>query len=291
MDVVRQRGLYNATELDKEFASKSVRGMNMLADAGEELIGNTFVLVHEAHYVDNAQIGKGVSAGLQVLGFITTLATGVDVTDLASDLGSLAETYKGFRVKFHTRLYQLQWNEDIQNQFYSTMYRMPGAKTTNPKEAFDNNRSKFGLIYLGEVESSGSQTSFLGINEEHPEIMIRKACCRAVDENIADLQKKFEQFRVKSPISSIQGKNVYVAIGKKEGLTPQSEYEVLETEEVDGRIKYKRVGVIVPVEGQIWDNRYMASEEGAVGADLKVSTFKIKSGKVPYEGLFVRQIK
>ena len=55
MDLVKERGLYNATAFDKELASRSVRGKAMLADAGEELIGNTFVLVHEAHYIDNAQ--------------------------------------------------------------------------------------------------------------------------------------------------------------------------------------------------------------------------------------------
>lgn len=291
MDLVRQRGLYNATELDKEMASKSVRGMNMLADAGEDLIGNTFVLVHEAHYINNQNIGKGISAGLQIGGLLLSIATGVDVTDLTGNLADMAETFKGFRVKFHTRLYQLQWNDDIQNEFYSTMYRVPGAANAPSKEAFEQNRSKFSLAYIGEVESSGSQNSFLGINEEHPEIMIRKACCRAIDDNIADLQKKYEQFRVKSPISAVNGNEILVAIGMKEGLSATSEYEVLETEEVNGRIRYKRVGTIVPVPGMIWDNRFMALEEGAPGANLKASTFKLKSGKVPYEGLFVRQIK
>lgn len=141
------------------------------------------------------------------------------------------------------------------------------------------------------MESSGSQNSFLGISEDHPEIMIRKACCRAIDDNIADLQKKFEEFRVKSPILGIENDMITVAIGMKEGLSTASEYEIIEPEEKDGKIKYNRIGTIIPVDGKIWDNRYMAYEEGAVGSDLHFSTFKLKSGKMPSMGHFVRQIK
>lgn len=293
MQIVRNRGLYNATELDKEVASKSVRGMNMLADAGEDLIGNTFVLVHEAHYIDNAKRSRNVSAGVQIglalLGAVGGVDRGLTETTMKT-VGSVIETFKGFRVKFHTSLYQLVWNDDIQNEFYNTMYRADG-QSASLSDNFVNNRGKFQLRYIGDVTSSGSQNSFLGISEEHPEIMIRKACCRAIDENIADLQKKFEQFRIKSPIASVNGKEVTVPIGMKEGVNAESEYEILETQEVDGRIKYKRVGTIVPIANRIWDNRYMATEEGAVGSQLKGTTFKLKSGKVPYEGLFVRQIK
>ena len=52
MELVKERGLYNATEFDKQLASRSARGMAMLQDAGEDLIGNTFVLVNDIRYVD-----------------------------------------------------------------------------------------------------------------------------------------------------------------------------------------------------------------------------------------------
>ena len=42
MELVKERGLYNANEFDKQLATRSARGMAMLQDAGEELIGNTF---------------------------------------------------------------------------------------------------------------------------------------------------------------------------------------------------------------------------------------------------------
>lgn len=289
LDLVKSRGLYNASDLDIELAKRTPRGMAMLADAGEDLIGNTFVLVHEAHYIDNAQRGKNVGTGLRIAGAFAGAFLGSGVSDLFDSAADMAETFKGFRVKFHTRLYRLEWTPEDQGTFYQEYW------TDKPNEdkrlAFENNRGKFRLRYIGEVESSGSQNSFLGISEEHPEIMIRKACKRAIDDNVRDLQKAYDEFRVKSPVKAVDGKDVLVAIGLKEGLTEDSEYEVLEPEEKDGKMVYKRVGVIQPVKDKIWDNRYMAAEEGAYGADFGATTFKVKSGSMPYEGLLVRQLK
>lgn len=289
MALVQNRGLYNATSFDKELASRSVRGKAMLADAGEQLIGNTFVLVHEAHYIDNAKRAKNVAAGLRIFGALTAMA-GVDLSDAFDSLGDLAETFKGFRVKFHTSLYQLVWDDDIAGEFYTQMYAQKPDEEAKAKY-FEQNRAKFKLQYIGDVESSGSQNSFLGISEEHPDLMIRKACQRAIDDNVRDLQKKFEVFRVKSPISGVDGNEVKVPIGLKEGVNENSEYEVLEANEKDGRIEYKRIGTIVPVKDKIWDNRFMALEEGAYGADLDATTFTVKSGEKPYPGVLVRQIK
>lgn len=289
LDLVKSRGLYNATEFDREMAARSSRGMAMLEDAGEDLIGNTFVLVHEAHYIDNAKRSKNVATGLRVAGALFGAFLGSSVGDLMDTAADLAQTFKGFRVKFHTRLYQLVWDDEISSDFYKNMF----AANEDPAKmmAFNNGRKKFRLQYVGEVESSGSKNSFLGISEEHPEIMIRKACQRAIDDNIRDLQHQYEAFRVKSPITAINGDEILVPIGMKEGVNENSEYEVLEPQDKNGKIEYKRVGTISPVTGRIWDNRYMAREEGAIGSDLTATTFTVKSGKTPYPGLLVRQLK
>ena len=290
MALVQQRGLYNATVFDKELAARSSRGQAMLADAGEELIGNTFVLVHEAHYIDNAKRSQNVSTGLKIFGALAGGIIGVDVSDLFDSLGDLAATFKGFRVKFHTSLYQLVWDDETAAAFYKDMYAM-NPDDEGKRKAFEENRGRFKLKFIGDVESSGSQNSFLGISEEHPDIMIRKACQRAIDDNVRDLQHNFEVFRVKSPVTEVNGKEVKVPIGLKEGVNEDSEYEVLEANEKDGRIEYKRIGTIVPVKDKIWDNRFMALEEGAYGADLNATTFTVKSGSTPYPGVLVRQMK
>ena len=80
-------------------------------------------------------------------------------------------------------------------------------------------------------------------------------------------------------------------IGKKEGITSESRFEVLEVVEMeDGTHKYNKVGEIQPVEGQIWDNRFMAEEEGAAGSNLKYTTFRTVSGKDFAKGMLIREI-
>lgn len=296
MDLIKARGLYNASEFDKEMASHSVRGSAMLADAGEDLISNTFLLVNEVHYIDKNQGAKVAGGVLAVLGFIGgVVASAVTKDDkwigvgAASGVaaGAIAATYKGFRVIITTRLYQLQWDEETANTFYKMHYTETPDETK--RLAFERDRNMFKLKYIGKVNSSGSDVSFLGINERHPEVMVRKACQRAIDDNVADLQHAYEQFRVKSPILTVSP-DLTVPIGKKEGISRQTTFEVLEAREQDGKVRYVKVGTVKPNPAKIWDNRFMAKEEGAEGADLGSTSFVIVSGKNLYPGMLLREI-
>ena len=289
MELVKERGLYNATEYDRILAEKSARSTALLMDAGEDLIGNTFVLVNDIRYVDKSKAGAAVGMGLRILGALAGAATGnSDFADLGDSYGSLAETLKGFKVKINTFLYKLEWDEATSAVFYKDQY------TSTPdivkKEEFEDGRGKYRLKYVGKVESSGSTTSFMGIKLDEPVEMVRKACQRALDENVASLQHEFEEFRTKSPLVSAQPLTAYV--GMKEGVTKDSKFEVLEIIEKDGGAReYKRVGVIKPVDGLIWDNRYMSEEEGAASATLGCTTFKKVSGGDFFPGMLIREIK
>lgn len=288
VELVKERGLYSASEMDKAIASQLQRGTAMLEDAGEELIGNTFVLVNDIRYIDKSKGSKAVGVTLKLLGALAGGLTGDrSYTDMGQSMGDIAETFKGFRVKIYTHLYQLEWNDEIADDFYRNMYC--DTPDDDKKSAFEKGRSKFRLKYVGTQESSGSTTSFLGIKEDEPEMMVRKACQRALDENVANLQKNFDQFKVKVPLLSIDP--LTAPIGKKEGITEESEFEVLEVQEKEGRTVYKRVGVISPVRNLIWDNRFMAVEERAEGATLGYTTFKKVSGGDFYPGMLIREIK
>ncbi len=288
MELIKERGLYNASVFDQELAARSTRGIAMLEDAGEELIGNTFVLVNEIKYIDKGQRSSNWGAALAILGEVAAAASDMDVFRNTGYLaGSMVSTIKGFRVKINTRLYRLVWDEETATNFYRNYYSaVPDAGAVS---RFNQDRLNFHLEYIGNVESSGQQTSFLGIKEDRPDIMIRKACQRALDENVADLQKKYEQFRIKSPLVSVGPITAYV--GKKEGITPDSRFEVLEAQEKDGKTVYKRVGTLRPNPSKIWDNRFMATEEKAYGAEFGATEFIKESGGDFYPGLLIRQIK
>ena len=287
MELVKERGLYNATEFDKQLASRSARGIAMLQDAGEDLIGNTFVLVNDIRHVDKNQGAKTASSILKILGSIAAAATGTNIDDLTDNIGDMVETIKGFKVKINTFLYKLDWTDDIATQFYQDQY---GAVPDPTKKAnFDAARGNYNLKYVGKVESSGGTTSFLGINEDQPVVMVRKACQRAIDENVVDLQRNYEEFRTKSPLVSVEPITAFV--GMKEGVTAKTKFEVLEVVELEnGKHKYNRVGVIQPIENLIWDNRFMAVEEGAQGATLGYTTFRKVSGKEFSKGMLIREM-
>ena len=292
MDLVKERGLYDATEFDRQMAERSARGKAMLEDAGEELIGHTFVLVNDIRYIDKAQksaLWGGILAGLGAAAgaSLGNANLGRSVTNLSQSVGNIVETIKGFKVKINTFLYQLVWDDETAAVFYEKQYT--DVPDPAKRDAFNNARGTYRLKYVGKVESNGSTTSFMGVNLDKPENMVRKACQRAIDENIVDLQTEFEEFRTFTPI--LTSEPITASIGMKEGVSAKSRFEVLErVEESDGSYSYNRVGVVAPVEDQIWDNRYMAVEEGAKGATLGRTTFKKVSGSTPMAGMLIREI-
>lgn len=290
LDTIKARGLYDASAFDRELASRSPRGLAMLEDAGEDLIGNTFLLLNEVNYIDKskrsavwAAIGSVAVGALMAYGG----ASGSDISNTMQNTATIISSYKGFSVKIRTRLYRLVWDPEISSRFYTECYSSSGDE--NKKLAFENMRSDFRLEYVGEVVSKGGRTSFLGINEEEPELMIRKACARAIDENIVDLQHKFEPFRIKTPISAVEPV-IKATIGAKEGVTATSKFEVLEAREKDGKIEYHRVGTVKPVANQIWDNRFMADAEGGAASGYGATTFVKTSGGDFYPGMLLREI-
>lgn len=287
MELVKERGLYNASEFDKQLALRSARGLAMLQDAGEELIGNTFVLVNDIRYIDKNKGAKTAGSVLKILGSVAAAYTGTDIDDLTDNVGDMIETIKGFTVSINTFLYKLEWDEEQANLFYQEQYGDGVDKTKWSN--FENARDTYKLKYVGKVESKGGTTSFLGINEDEPILMVRKACQRAIDENVVDLQRNYEEFKTTTPLVSVEPLTAY--IGMKEGVSSNSKFEVLETIEMeDGTRKYKKVGIIEPIDNLIWDNRYMASEEGAIGANLDYTTFRTVSGKNFSKGMLIREL-
>lgn len=290
VELVKERGLYNASEFDKELAAQSFRGKALLEDAGEELIGQTFVLINDISYIDKANAGKTAGAIFRALGSVMATVTNTSsYNDLGNLAGSAAETLKGFRVRINTHLYQLVWDDAIAMDFYQNYYT--AVPDPDKCKAFETKgRWNYKLKYIGSQQSDGGTTSFLGVNLAEPEQMIRKACQRALDENVANLQRNFESFKIKTPL--VDTEPLRAEIGMKEGITADSKFEVLEAQMDDnGKTIYKRVGVVKPIANLIWDNRYMAQEEGAEGADLRYTTFKKVSGGNFYPGMFIREIK
>ena len=294
LTLIKERGLYNASEFDRSIAEHSIRGNALLEDAGEDLIHNTFVIVNDIKYVDQEAAGQAAGVALQVLfglaGAFTSAYTGTNVQSSFNAAGEgmnqMMRTLKGFKVKVHTYLYRLKWDEETAARFYGEMYSSWGEE--EKKSAFEQNRDLFKLEYVGSQMSSGKDISFLGVNLDTPDAMVRKACMRAIDENVANLSRNFEPFKVKVKLTSVAP--IQAPIGMKEDVTEKTKFEVLLPEVVNGRTRYKHIAVIQPIAGLIWDNRYMAAEEGAVGSTLNYTTFTKVSGGEILPGMLIREM-
>ena len=291
VDLIKERGQYNATELDVAIANQSARGLAMLSDAGEMLIGNTYMLVNDMTYAtaeERAAVAKGV---LSILGAVADgVLGGSTFTDLADAGGMIADSFTGFSVKNHSYLFRLNWNDEIAAIFYDEYY------ITEPDPAKVEkflNDDRFTLTYVAHEYEFGEKTSVKGKYDRHD--LIKMVCTRSLDKNIAALQLQYEDFKVKTPVHEIvydaNGKEVgyAVKIGLKEGITDKSTFQVVR-KEIDpetNRTTYKHVANLKPVKGHIWDNRYMAAEEQEEGSELTYSLFKKTAGGEILPGMLV----
>lgn len=291
LSLIAERGMYNASASDLAMAMKSQRGHAVLTDAGEQLIGNSFLLVHNVTYIDKeeqAQTAKRVFNGISsVFGALF----GTNIVSTVADVGAMvSNTIAGFAVNVESMLYQLQWDNETADRFYAQYFYGKDEVDLSKKTAFEEEKGLFKLVYVGSYTARSDKTVMRGLNE--PEEVFRKVIARAIDKNIVALQKKFEMFKVVVPIYQVQGDQVLVQIGLKEGVSASSRYEVIErTEDENGKISYRRKGVIKPNPKMIWDDRYMAVEEEADNAGLSYTTFDIVSGSGFYPGMMVREIK
>lgn len=297
MDLIKERGNYNASVEDVAMALRTTRGKAMLEDAGEQLIGNTFIIVNDISYVNKqakADIFGAFFEGISLIAGVIPGSKGGDVAKLVKNTGSLGNSISslvaGFTVKIESYLYRLVWNDEIANTFYTQYYYDSNNPDPTKKRAYNMAGKQFELEYIGKYEATSSKTVLKGLKNDDDVFM--KVLTRALDENIVQLQKQHDVFKVTAPVFKVDNDVLCVHIGMKEGVSPSSRYEVLErVEDEEGRISYKRKGVIRAVKDKIWDNRCMAIEEEAEGANLGFTVFEKVSGDDIYPGMLVREIK
>lgn len=298
MNLISERGSYDASALDITIAKSSSRGLSSVSDAGEELIGNTFVVVTRFNYVSM----ESIAAAANKLGnFAAQLAAAsgntVDPSVLAA-ADSAAKQATGYAVTSTSYLYKLNWNDSIEAVFYQNYWIDDSNFDATKKAAFDTTKL-FTLELIGSEKANASILDIKLSNKTQDEL-IAKATVNAFDAVLAKLQRKYEIFRTKTPLLS--GDPITAKIGLKEGIEPGDKFEVLEQTQdpKTGKTVYVKVGKIKVERGMIWDNRFGAEEiekpkvldgtSAAGSAPTQVidrTTFS--GGKGFYSGMLIRQ--
>lgn len=302
MSLISERGFYDASQLDIRLAEQSVRGKAQLADAGDQLIANTYVMVNDITFVDRGEVSSGVATGLRIFGAIAGALVGADFTDATDATADMVNDIDGFKVNITSYLYRLSWSEDKLWDFYSRFYAdhtYSDADRIAIRDRFNSiagNDPIFKLDYVGKTTTSaGNMSSKYFVTKSKADQML-KVCTRAIDKSIVQLQREYDEFKVNVPIYSINDDGtVDVQIGLKEGVNLKSEYDILmPVEDENGRLSYQKIGSMRPVKDKIWDNRYGAMEDAeALASDksakadedaadgnayLDATTFKVLSG-------------
>lgn len=292
MELIKERGLYDATALDVQNAIHTTRGTALLADAGEELIGQTFIIVNDLTYITAEQKAEAAKLAMSIIGGLGDALLGNGTVSKATNAASeLADSFTGFNVRNHSYLFQLQWNDSIAAVFYQNYYTE--VPDSGKVAAFMNDTSLFKVKYVAHEYEHDENSVFKGKYDRHD--LIKLNCARSQDKNIAKLQVSYEDFKLKTPIYQIltneNGKIIgYAAkVGMKEGITEKSKFQVVQriVDPQTNRTKYRFVANMKPVKGKIWDNRYMATEENTKDANLNYTVFKKKGGGEIYTGMLL----
>lgn len=310
MELIQERGFYDASQADINAASLSTRSLAALGDAGEDLIGKTFMIVNDITFVDKGEKSQKAAAAFSIIGRLAAAITGADgLADVGDAVAAGVNEIDGFTVNITTYLYRLVWNDDCAGMMYTQYWQDPNNPDPDRKAAFDNS-DIFRLQYVGKATSQAQNTSSKSFSKYSKSEQMLRTCARAVDHSIVALQREFDEFKVNVPVTKVnEDGTVEVAIGLKEGVTEKSRYEVLMAVKAnDGHVRYQHIGTLAPVKGKIWDNRFGALDEAVeaqaqgktiedAGEDgesgnalLTGTTFKVteKTGKI-MPGVLVRE--
>jgi hypothetical protein len=287
MGKIMERGRYSASMLDAKVADGSAMGKNLLRDAGNELIMNSFILFTNLTLIDNHRFVKKAEfhtrSALQPKahkGALTALKHKTK-EEVSSSLN------QGHMIWTTGYLFRLKWNEEIENTFYSEMWLSRGEENPERKALFETT-DLFELEYVGNSYAQSVAAKKL-LQEDSKDALLTRLTLRNIEACYNRLQKTYDVFKTKTPLLSVNPASAQ--IGMKEGLEGGERFEVLEVrEDPDTGIQsLHRVGVIQVDKNKIWDNRFGADE--LLGADNQSGrTYFTGSGNY-LPGMLIRQIK
>lgn len=277
--LIKDRAFFNATEQEKVAAAEQSAGRSVIDaimdNGGTELLKNSFVTVSRFRYLNGKQLAeeimKNTAIGAQYLP--------QPAADAAMSAASIAATAtelavgKGYVIYTTTYLYRLVWNNDVY---------MAIADAANDIDKY-NALKCFSLEYIGD---ESTYATIAGKNKT-PEEATKFATVRSLDKVIAKLEKKYEVFRTKTPLVTIEPE-ITANIGTKECVEKGDKYEILERgiDPKTNEITYKRVGLLTV--DQVGNNMGDDNDDQNASAN-PYTTFKGKVSKKVHVGSLIRQ--
>ncbi|HRG20414.1 MAG TPA: hypothetical protein PLQ57_05265 [Saprospiraceae bacterium] len=263
VEVLKQRGLYNANDNDFLAATASKRGETVLMDMGLKLVNQSYVLVYD--YFD-----------------IMTMDEYYD----SKNIDAKSRTSNGYKVKAKSYLFRLDFSEAVAADFFKNYWVGKGDKDLKTKmNAFDQATFTWIPIANQRVEAEVTQYNpdqLAGLKKQKSkEELVQHLLFDVMEKVTPQMESTNEAFRVKAMVSKT--KPISAKIGKKEGLSFDQRYFIYENQQrKDGTLFKKRVAVVKSM--KVADNRQVTT-----GQSEASEFYKIFGGKVDNMGMFMEQ--
>ncbi len=294
-EVILDRGMLNTTAKDREIAAASMAARQKLIRENcdeDELLGNTFVVVSRFSYKEKDALVDDRMLPLYAAAQADDSGTSTLTLNLAK-MGIKASLGAGYYVVVDSYLFRLRWNDRIKNDFYN-MWDEKGLDM----ERYNNARFP-ALQFIGN-ERAWAKTRAGVFTDKDENELIRMAAVDAVDAVLAKFERKYDQFKTKTPLHVIESKDkkgrsrqaYAVELGSRDGLNGGEIFEVLEVvnkKQDDGTMKtiYNKKGELKVDKKNVWDNTFSTTENTAA-AQHPYTLLSGKDKQTYYEGMLLR---
>ncbi|MGE0077697.1 MAG: hypothetical protein AB7S48_07555 [Bacteroidales bacterium] len=258
MDLIFDRGMFNATDAAYIKAQSTKLGNAVLQDYGNRLIGRSYVLVLDYQSVKTMKESK-------------------------------IDKMKGWKSTVTGYLYKIKYTDETQSAIYdSWIYPEDSdAVKEEKRQKFEQIPMSVEFVTKTTVYVTASQpdgTTQLGklIKQKSEDELLAEMVQKGYDESLYFLEKNYEDFMVKTTIYQVRP--IRAKIGKKEGLKCDHRYFAYEYvyDEKTNSTKPVRRGVIRAT-SNIVDNRQVAT------GDMGTSKFYQTAGRKLATGYLLRQ--
>ncbi|MEJ5264077.1 MAG: hypothetical protein WHT29_02045 [Bacteroidales bacterium] len=261
MDLIAERGMYNATDAEVIKAKASERKMALLQDAGENLLDRSYILVYDIKKIMTAE-------------------------EFARAKGRPAEE-EGYYAWYDCYLFKLDWTDSVAAVFYNNLWT--DASNFDPARVEAFNKTNFPIVFVDKVSTAFGYVSSTQYKDHSRNIfgsltddqLFERLFSKVVDEADTQLAQRNEDFKVKIPVFSTEP--IQAKVGLKEGLSVDKRFFVYEFEvNSKGEKKAVRKGV-VRATNKITDNRGIATGQ------TEPSKFYQVAGRKLYQGMLMQE--
>ncbi|MDX2195881.1 MAG: hypothetical protein NW207_05645 [Cytophagales bacterium] len=296
MNLISQRGLYNATDLDVKSALASKTGMAKIQDAGEKLINKSYIAVYSFKIINKENAAKATGAGLKLLGAVMQAAGNEDGGNIADAAGTVAENVRGFTCIIDVYLFKLNWSPEVSATFYESMWNDASSPDIAKAYAFENS-TMFSVNYISKSRATSDVTG-LTVDGKANEDRIADLMVKTMPKGLAALEGGtttlasgevvegggLSEFKTSTKLDKV---DPYRAkIGLKEGLKKNDLYLAYEKSDNNSNVSFKPIAAFRVKGNKIWDNRYNADGKAD---DAQQTQFYKVYGKKPYPGVILVQ--